>query len=54
MLLLELLWGLDSLRSGELILEKLQEAGYKTDALPKKTGWLAEKLLSGAINEIEF
>ena len=46
--------GLDSLRSGELILEKLQEAGYKTDALPKETGWLAEKLLSGFTNEIEF
>ena len=27
---------------------------YKTDALPKKTGWLAEKLLSSFTNEVEF
>ncbi len=46
--------GLDSLRSGEVILENLQKAGYKTDALPKESGWLAEKLLSSFTNEVEF
>lgn len=46
--------GLDSLRSGEVILENLQKAGYRTDELPKESGWLAEKLLSSFTNEVEF
>lgn len=46
--------GLDSLRSGEVLLQALAEAGYNTGKLPEEKGWLAKHLLSGFTNEVEY
>lgn len=45
---------LDSLRSGEIILQALKEKGYETGELPQSKGWLAERILSSFTNEISF
>lgn len=44
---------LDSLRSGEILLQALKDEGYVTGELPRSEGWLAERIPSFT-NEIGF